>query len=392
MTSKSYINSIGQYCFHRDRLTASAIAFVLAYLAVASMWLRDGFQPVDFTAFWSASYLAINDAPITIFNAEKMAAAHLVAIPNSVEIYEWFYPPTFLLFVLPLALLPYALSYFIWTVSTYLALNLALVKFISARWAFLGLLAFPGVLMNALTGQNGLLIAALFTLACYTLDRRPILSGILIGLISIKPQFGVLWPIALLCGRHWSAFASATVSTVGLAVIALFVFDIELWVEFLKRVANVQQDIDGGLMDWIKAPTIYGSGRLLGFGVASSYMLHAIVAVGAIIIMGLGWTRPTPIETRATLLALATLIVLPRLFFYDLALLALPIALMTGTGMKSGWRPYERPLLALAWLTPLIGLVLAIALKVHLTPIVLASLLIAAWQRSASKTKTAAGT
>jgi glycosyl transferase family 87 len=392
MTSKSYISLIGQYCFHRDRLTASAIAFVLAYLAVASMWLRDGFQPVDFTAFWSASYLAINDAPITIFNAEKMAAAHLVAIPNSVEIYEWFYPPTFLLFVLPLALLPYALSYFIWTVSTYLALNLALVKFISARWAFLGLLAFPGVLMNALTGQNGLLIAALFTLACYTLDRRPILSGILIGLISIKPQFGVLWPIALLCGRHWSAFASATVSTVGLAVIALFVFDIELWVEFLKRVADVQQDIDGGLMDWIKAPTIYGSGRLLGLGVASSYMLHSVVAVGAIIMMGLVWTRRTPIEIRATLLALATLIVLPRLFFYDLALLALPIALMTGMGLKLGWRPYERPLLALAWLTPLIGLVLAIALKVHLTPIVLASLLIAAWQRSASKTKTAPGT
>jgi hypothetical protein len=160
----------------------------------------------------------------------------------------------------------------------------------------------------------------------------------------------------------------------------------------LKRVADVQQDIDGGLMDWIKAPTIYGSGRLLGLGVASSYMLHAIVAVGAIIMMGLVWTRRTPIEIRATLLALATLIVLPRLFFYDLALLALPIALMTGMGLKLGWRPYERPLLALAWLTPLIGLVLAIALKVHLTPIVLASLLIAAWQRSASKTKTAPGT
>jgi hypothetical protein len=392
MTFKFCLSLFGQYFFHRDRLTAAAIAFVIAYIVVAWIWLSDGFQSVDFTAFWSASYLAINDAPIAVFDAEKMSAAHRAAIPDSEYTFEWFYPPTFLLFVLPLALLPYALSYLVWTVFTYLALNFALSKFIATRWAFFGLLAFPGVLMNALTGQNGLLVAALFTLACFTLDKRPVVAGILIGLISIKPQFGVLWPVALLCGRHWSAFASATVSTVALATIALIVFDVELWVEFLKRIASVQQNTDSGLTDWIKLPTVYGSGRLLGFGAAPSYTLHLIIAAGAIILMGLAWAKHTPIEIRASLLALATLIVLPRLFFYDLALLALPISLMTVTGLKSGWRPYERPLLLLAWLTPLIGLILAIALKVHLTPIVLASLLFAAWQRSVPETKTAPGT
>ena len=39
-------------------------------------------------------------------------------------------------------------------------------------------------------GHNGFLTAALIGSALVVLDRRPVLAGVLFGLIAYKPQFG----------------------------------------------------------------------------------------------------------------------------------------------------------------------------------------------------------
>lgn len=374
--------SLEKYLFEPKRLAACAVGFGLGYAIVAVIWLRDGYQPVDFTAFWAASWLALNDTPGAIFDPAKIAYAHAVAIPNSTDVYEWLYPPTYLLVVLPLALLPYAVSYVAWTASTFAAFAWALSRFASPRWCILGLSTFPGTLMNVLTGQNGLLLASLFTAACYSLERRPILAGVFIGLMSVKPQLGALWPIALICGRHWLALASAAVTASLFALITLLCFNPEIWSDFANGVAFVQQRIDSGLVDWEKIPTVFGAARLSGLDLDSAYFTHFAVSCGVAIAVGVVWSKRRPITVRASVLAIGTLLVLPRLFFYDLALLALPLTLLTIDGNQSGWRPYERPLLLLGWLTPLLGLVVAIAAKVHVTPLILLALFLVAVRRS----------
>ena len=57
--------------------------------------------------------------------------------------------------------------------------------------------AFPGILANAMVGQNGFVTAALFGGALICLERRPLVAGCLIGLLSFKPHLGILFPIAL---------------------------------------------------------------------------------------------------------------------------------------------------------------------------------------------------
>ena len=64
-------------------------------------------------------------------------------------------------------------------------------------------LAFPAVLVNLGHGQNGFLTAALLGGALVVLDRRPIVAGILFGLLVYKPQFGLMIPLALVAGGHW---------------------------------------------------------------------------------------------------------------------------------------------------------------------------------------------
>ena len=45
--------------------------------------------------------------------------------------------------------------------------------------------------------------------ALVSLDRRPLIAGILFGLMAYKPQFGLMIPIALAAGGYWRSFSAA---------------------------------------------------------------------------------------------------------------------------------------------------------------------------------------
>ena len=375
------IRTLNRYLLHPDRLAACAAAFILAYVAVGAIWLCDEYEAVDFTAFWAASWLTLHHAAGDIFDTAKIAEAHAVVFPEGGYVYRWLYPPTFLFFVMPLALMPYAVSYGAWILSTLGGYAWALKKFAKARWMLLALVAFPGTLMNLLTGQNGLLLASLFTAAAWNLERRPIAAGVFIGLISVKPQFGILWPIALLCGGYWRALAAATFTTVALALAAAFVFGAELWVNFARQIATIQQGLDGGQVSWIKIPTFYGGARLLGLGQGTAYAIHFGLAAAVVVAVGLLWIRPTPMPLRIGALATATLLVLPRLLVYDFALLLLPLTLLVREGISAGWMPWERSLLLFCWLTPLLCLVIAAATKIQIAPLLLLALFLTILRR-----------
>ena len=53
-------------------------------------------------------------------------------------------------------------------------------------------------------GQNGFLTAALIGGALGLLERRPALAGICLGLLTYKPQFGLLFPFVLIADRRWT--------------------------------------------------------------------------------------------------------------------------------------------------------------------------------------------
>ena len=58
---------------------------------------------------------------------------------------------------------------------------------------------------NTLVGQNGFLTAALIGGTLYLMPVRPVLAGICLGLLTYKPQYGLLFPIVLVAAGHWRA-------------------------------------------------------------------------------------------------------------------------------------------------------------------------------------------
>jgi len=89
-------------------------------------------------------------------------------------------------------------------------------------------------------------------------------------------------------------------------------------------------------------------------------------------------------QLRNALLVLLTLLFTPHAFYYDLTLLALPLAWIGWHGHTHGWLPGELTILTLAWLLPFLIIFRVIAginLNLPLVPLILLALVILVLRR-----------
>lgn len=345
-----------------DRLRVYPRIVLAVYLALAAFWiagsedlLDPGGKPIgaDFIAFWSASSLTLSGTPVEVFDQDRMLEAGRAAVPSTTAIFPWFYPPQFQLAILPLAILPYIPAYLLWVVTTFAAFALVIRRIAPVPQTLWFLVAFPGTFINALHGQNGFLTGALLGGAILLLERRPLWAGVLIGLLSYKPHFGILIPLALLLGCHWRAFLAATGATLCFAAISTAVVGIDYWAAFFENLPLLREALERGLLPWSKMPTVFAGLRILGVGAEVAYLAQVSLGLGVAVMVALIWWRRTPIPLAGAALVSGSLLVSPYLYDYDLALLAVPIALVAWDGYRRGWAAGEREILILAWVTPL---------------------------------------
>jgi hypothetical protein len=322
----------------------------------------------DFITFWGASHLALTGDALAAYDPRLILQAERAAIPwaDFKAILSWQYPPTFLLLVLPLALLPYFASLLLFLGSTFAALALALRRILPQRPVLLPLLAFPGVFVNAGAGQNGFLTAALIAGALALLDTRPLLAGLLIGVLSIKPQLGLLLPLALVCGRYWRVLIYSALAAAAFLALSLAVLGPATLQAFAARLPVTAQWLAQGNLPLRMMPTFYALARLLGAPVVAAEIVHAAVALFAAGAVAWVWLRCTDRSLRAASLVAGTLLVSPYLYDYDLVWLAPALAWIVEYGLRRGWRPGERELLVTVWLLP--GLAAVCQYLLHLQP------------------------
>ena len=365
--------------------------FLLLYLAVAIIWLAMSHGAVDprgkplgadFISFWSASSLALEGKPeATRDTARHYRKEQLAVGNNDIPYYHWLYPPTFLALVLPLALLPYLWSLFMWlglTLAAYASVMWRIAPRIDALWLAL---AFPAVLINLGHGQNGLLSTALLGGAMLLLDRRPLLAGMLIGLMTFKPQLGLLLPLALIAGGYWQTFISAAITSVFFTLVTLVLFGVDIWSGFFAGIPMTNQIMEQGLIGWEKMQSTFAAVRLLGGDVTTAYATQAVVsllAAGAVI---RAWRSPASLNIKAAVLVAGGLLATPYVLDYDLVLLALPITWLTLDGLRTGFLDGEKFVLLITWLLPLVSRLVAAVVPLPLAPLIIAVLLLLGLRR-----------
>lgn len=314
--------------------TAAAIGIVATSTSLIDIFGKP--LGYDFITFWSASLLTLQGHAADAFDVHKIYAAQRIAVPAGDSIFLWHYPPTFQLLAAPLALLPYLLSYLVFTGVTLAAYALTTARLLKQKEAVLLLLAFPGAFICAFHGQNSFLSAALFAGAVLAMERRPALAGVLLGLLAFKPQLGLLIPVALIASRQWRVLLITGATALGFALVATLALGTDPWLAFFRNTPLVREILEQGLLPWGKMPTAFVFFRMLGLPEWFAYGAQGLTALGATATVAFVWYRKGATRLAFAVLVSATLLLLPYLFDYEFAIMAVPIAILASDMVERG--------------------------------------------------------
>jgi alpha-1,2-mannosyltransferase len=283
----------------------------------------------DFLSFWAAGAMALEGHAAASYDP----VAHHHVQERVVTFTGWLpfgYPPPFLFFLLPIGLMPYALAAVTWTAST-LAFYVLAARRLFKGW-MVPALAFPPVLLNGVIGQNGFWTASLFLGGIALLAERPVVAGILLGTLAIKPQLAVLIPIALIAGREWRALGAAILTGLFWIVSSLAVFGTETWRAFLTSLSTFAGFARDGSIGWSKMTSVYASARLAGLSETAAWIIHGAGILAGLMFVWQVWRNSRDPLIRAAALVPATLLVSPYLYFYDQIILIAPLIWLARQG------------------------------------------------------------
>jgi alpha-1,2-mannosyltransferase len=340
---------------------------VVGWIALSDGLIDRNGKPLgtDFSSFYAAGSLVLDGRAGDVYDMALHYAREQQIFGAATPYYGWLYPPIFLLVATPLAFMPYPLALAIWqggSFAFYLAVIAAILRqqrrdggAIARIW-LPAAAAFPAVFINLGHGQNGFLTAALLGAALVALPKRPILAGILFGLLAYKPQFALIIPVALLASGQWRTILAAGATVIALAAVTWLAFGPDLWWSFAASTETSRKMlIEQGDVGFEKLQSVFAAVRVWGGGVTLGYIVQgaaSLVAVGSVAWI---WRASTDRDLKAALLLVATLLASPHVLDYDLMILAPAIAFMVAAGVARGFRHYEITLLAAAWMAPLLA-------------------------------------
>ena len=326
--------------------------FPAAYLSHAWIFDADGRGiPTDFVNVWAAGRLALEGHPAQAWDWDIQKQVELALLKQDfVGHFAWHYPPPFLFVASCLAQFPYAVAFIGWAAISMVP-YLAVMRAIIGRNAGLVLaIGCPAVFLNILVGQNGFLTASLIGGLLYLLPTRPVLAGICLGLLSYKPQYGLLFPLVLLAAAEWTALFTAAIVTATIAVASWLAFGTESWQAFFHWIPMFSQAfLTEGRAPWFKMQSIFALVRYLGGTEQLGWIFQWVLTAAVAVVLVAMWRSRLPYTLKAAMLAAATLLTTPYLFMYDLVVLGIAVAFLIRAGLDEGFARHEAMALALVF-------------------------------------------
>jgi arabinofuranan 3-O-arabinosyltransferase len=304
----------------------------------------------DFVNVWAAGRLVLDGHAAQAYDWSIHRQVQEAAVGHAFHgAYRWHYPPPFLFAAAVVAMLPFVAAGLAWLVVTGAAYAAVIRGIVGHRAGWLFALGFPGALWNVTAGQNGFLTTALIGGALGLLERQPVLAGCCLGLLTYKPQFGVLFPLVLVATGRWRTFFAAGITAVVLAIVSWLAFGSAPWLAMSQSLATANQLVltDGG-MGWNKLQSLFGLVRALGGGEALAWVIQGGFAVAIAAALTWLWRSDAPFELKAAALAAGAVLATPYVFAYDLVVLAVPVAFLVRYALAHGFHRIEAPALVAA--------------------------------------------
>ena len=324
----------------------------------------------DFLCFWNAAHRVRHGDIAAIYDPDTWQR---VLSTNTTGMISWFVYPPFTLFGLwPLGDTTYNEAVLAWSLVP-LAFYFALIVLLARRsglvdgvnpacenswprtqaYAVLIVFSLPFLSANLFCGQTGALIAVFFLGAAYFWPTRPVLAGICIGLLAIKPQMGLLMPFALMASGQWRVVAAAAMTVLSLIVLSTIWLGTAVWTDYL-RISQVFVQFVGRGYNQIRPLAVGPYVALQGAGMPAALagFLQAVVTVAVLTVIIQVFLQCRPgkpelrkedgrLDLRLALLAAGTLLATPYSLSYDTPLLMLSIIPLLARNWRDGWDGLE---------------------------------------------------
>jgi hypothetical protein len=329
---------------------AVAYALSLAWRLVHGQWLflSDGrLRCVDFGWMWLSGKFAVSSHSAQIFDYSTFSAAQIALFgsDNCPFITPYVYPPTYVFVTYLLGFMPYVVAFAVWVLATLSLYGTAIYAIIPRRTAVIAAIAPFFVAVNADFGHNAFLTAALIGFSLAFLERRPWLSGIFLGVLTYKPQIGVLFPLALLASRNWRALAGATATGIILAIAAAIAFGSQGWSSFFYTLLDRHSTLSPDGRVELALHSVFGLLHWAQASVSVSWLGHLTAATIMALVVWAIWAKPIPYSLKAAVLCIGSVMVSPYILFYDFCILSIAVAYLVRDGMARGFLPGERTVL-----------------------------------------------
>lgn len=357
----------------------AVLIFLIAILKAGSLGLSmsRNFDPQDFSVYY-ASGLLLREG-FNPYRNDLIAAAHRVGLETG-HISQATDPPTFLLAVEPLSLLPAHKAYWTWEAINAAAFAAALLILLWPRWTGLSgsaalalagfAILFPPVGNNFAIAQSKALVLLPLAAMIRCLERkRYALSGLMLAVAGLLRIFPFLLCVYFLIQRRWRMLGYTIAWTLVGGVITLALVGVDTSFGFLSAVnfltmqqwlANTANIAISGFVSRVFW-TLFGSapGFWMDLARQGSVVGADLVLIYFVVRATVGGSREDRDWRLLSLWIVASVMLSPTAWFHYMILFLIPFTLMASSAARG--RIYTRAVwmaIASYLMTGLVGVAL----------------------------------
>jgi len=363
--------------WNKPLVSGAGLAYAATFLILAAIFLGSpNFRPAsgpearplagDFLQEWIGGYVVRSGDYTRFYDvAYAQALQHDAALVGfewrESEYFPLVYPPFYYLLVSPFSLLPFHAAAILWAMLMVAALFAAWRLFCKSAcvtagedacptvWLLPAAVLFTPLIESLTTCQKGTVLLLILTATYYLLtSKRPYYAGLVFGLIAFKPQFAVPIAIAMLYKRQWW-FVLGGLTTGSVLVAICLLMGLDVCRQYVAFSTHASEYLQNAGYDLTKSHAWYGFFTLL-WGDGSWLVRPATILAGATTIALVALVLRGKLEPSSprfawqySALIVATVLLSPHLYTYDLTVLLLPLGLVAVGQASSPAAEYPIP-------------------------------------------------
>jgi len=329
----------------------------------------------DFLPCYVSGLLASQQRTADLYNIQVTSQLMREITPASAAFrLPILYGPQVAAFFEPFSKIPFAASALLWvTVSIVLYFVCCFVVWRSCPrlqsspgTVIMLAIAFPPFFHTLVRGQNSALALCFFTAAFLALSSgKRYLAGLALGMLIFKPQLAIAAIVILLAageGKAILGFATSVAAQLPLAWTLAGTATMIAYINLLVHARTLLSSIEPSLTD---AHCLRAFWDMLLPWPSISLALYLTIAAGVLALAALCWKSHGPLSLRFSSLLIATVLVSPHLYVYDLLILAPTFLLLSNWLLDHRTNTHSGSLGLLVYLAFLFSLVAPITKLTH---------------------------